>query len=160
MNTDPTQPAHTDARRALWGWSPTDLPADTTWKRRVDRVLPRTGGGVLLYFLAVVLALNLAGLLPRRPELVVVGLSAAAAGTWCAVNFWRCRHAHCLVGGVAWPALAAFCFVEAGLGRTLIGGDEALVFTAILVAAVAVEAGWVCARGTNAIRPRASGRVC
>lgn len=159
MDTNLARPPYRRSRRALCGWSPADLPADTAWKRRVDRYVPRTGVGVALYFLAIVVALNVSGLLPRRPELVVVGLSAAAAGVWCAINFWRCRHAHCIVGGVAWPALAAFCFVEAGLGRTLVGGDEGLVFVAILVAAIALEAVWVCGRGTNAIGPRVSSRV-
>lgn len=160
MNTDSTPAPPVEPRRALWGWSPADLPADTAWKRRADRCLPRTGVGVALYFLAIVVGLNVSAVLPRRPELVVVGLCAAAAGAWCAVNFWRCRHAHCLVGGAAWPALAVFCFAEAGLGRTLIGGDEGLVFSGILVAAIALEAVWTCVRGTNALSPRVSGRVC
>ena len=30
-----------DNRRALFGWSPPDLPADTAVKRHVDRLLPR-----------------------------------------------------------------------------------------------------------------------
>ena len=30
-------------RSALWGWSPPDLPADTPLKRRIDRLMPRTG---------------------------------------------------------------------------------------------------------------------
>ncbi|MEA2504692.1 MAG: hypothetical protein QOG36_1735, partial [Actinomycetota bacterium] len=25
------------------------------------------------------------------------GLAGLAAGTWCGLNFWRCRQAHCLV---------------------------------------------------------------
>lgn len=123
-------------------------------------MLPRSGVGCALYFLVIIMALSASGVLPRRPELVVTGLCALAAGAWCANNFWRCRHVHCLVGGAAWPALAAFCFVEAGLGRTLIAGDEGIVFASILVAAFAVEAVWVCTRGTNAFGPRVTGRAC
>lgn len=159
-STNVTPPASSSPRRALWGWSPADLPANTSWKRRVDRYLPRTGVGVALYFLTIAVAMNASAMLPRRAELVVIGLSAAAAGAWCALNYWRCRHAHCLAGGVAWPALGAFCFVEAGLGRTLIAGDEGLVFVAILVAAIALEAAWSCARGSNAIGSRGIGGVC
>lgn len=160
MNADRTPSPPFDSRRALWGWSPADLPADTSWKRRVDRYLPRTGVGAALYFLAIVVAINVSAVLPRRLELVVVGLCAAAAGAWCALNFWRCRHAHCLVGGIGWPGLAVLCFVEAGLGRTVIAGDEGLVFSGVLAAAIVLEAGWTCARGTNVISPRGGGRVC
>jgi hypothetical protein len=42
-------------------------------------------------------------------------------------------------------------FTEAGLGRSLIGGDEQLVFLAVLAAAVAFEVAWRCARGTSAV---------
>lgn len=160
MSSDATQPVSRASKSALWGWSPADLPANTSWKRRVDRYLPRTGVGVALYFVAIAVAMNASALLPRRAELVGIGLSVLAAGAWCALNYWRCRHVHCLVGGVAWPPLAALCFVEAGLGRTLIAGDEGLVFLGILVAAIALEGIWCCARGTNAIGWRGRGRIC
>lgn len=159
-STDTVQPAAPSRDRALWGWSPADLPANTLWKRRVDRYLPRTGVGVALYFLAIAVAMNASALLPRRAELVVIGISVLAASAWCGLNYWRCRHVHCLVGGVAWPPLAALCFVEAGLGRTLIAGNEGLVFLGILVAAIALEAIWSSARGSNAIGSRGAGRVC
>ena len=147
MNTT-SEPVPVPTRRALWGCSPRDLPADTAWKRRVDRFVPRSGVGVALYFGAVFIALNLAPLAPRRGELTMVGLAALA-------DFWRCRHAHCLVGGLAWPALAALSFVEAGLGRSLIAGDEQVIFAGILVASLLLEGMWCCTRGTNAITSRA-----
>src|SRR5215467_3505024 len=83
--------------RAMCGWSPSALPADTAAKRWVDRVHPRTGLPMFAYFAGVVLLLGLAAVLPQRPALVVDALAAFAAATWCGANFWRCRHAHCLV---------------------------------------------------------------
>jgi hypothetical protein len=71
---------------ALWGWSPPLLPADTPLKRRIDRLMPRTGFPVAIYYGAVVALLALAGILPRRPGLAVDGLAALAAGSWCALK--------------------------------------------------------------------------
>src|SRR5438477_9535813 len=78
--------------RALFGWSPPTLPADTALKRRVDALMPRTGVALVLFYAAVIALLNI-GLvlpLPRRLDLFAVGLASLAAGGWCAVNFWRC----------------------------------------------------------------------
>ena len=60
--------------RALFGWSPPDLPADTTLKRRADRLLPRTGIPAVLYCAVVVGLLFLAPNLPERGNLAVDGL--------------------------------------------------------------------------------------
>lgn len=137
--------------RAFWGWSPPPLAADTPQKRRVDRLLPRTGLPLLLYFATVIGLLKLAPLLPRPLELAVDGAAALAAGGWCGLNFWRCRHAHCLISGAGWLGLSLLAFVEAGLGRSLIGGDEQLVFLGVLVVALVVECAWYLATGTNAL---------
>jgi len=142
--------------RALFGWSPPPLPADTALKRRVDALLPRSGVRLVIFFAVVVVLLNVGAVLPKRLDLVAVGLASLAAGGWCAVNFWRCRHAHCVVTGAGWLALAGFAFVEAGLGRSLIHGDEALVFLAVLAAGLVVEGWWYAVRGTNAISPRST----
>ncbi len=136
---------------ALWGWSPPPLPADTEGKRRVDRVLPRSGLTVVLFFAAVVALLNVGLFLPARADLAATGLASLAAGSWCALNFWRSRHAHCAVTGAGWLALAAFAFVEAGLGHSLIHGDEGLVFLAVLGVGLLFEGAWYVARRTNAI---------
>jgi hypothetical protein len=105
--------------------------------------------------IAVVVALlNVAPLLPVRGELAVDGLAALTGGGWCLLNFWRCRHAHCLATGPGWLALSLFAFAEAGLGRSLIAGDEQLVFLGILAAALLFEAAWWLARRTNAVPPR------
>ncbi len=104
----------------------------------------------------VVVLLNVGAVLPKRLDLVAVGLASLAAGGWCAVNFWRCRHAHCVVTGAGWLALACFAFVEAGLGRSLIHGDEALLFLGVLGVGLVVEGGWYAVRGTNAISPRST----
>jgi len=139
---------------ALWGWSPPRLPADTPAKQVVDRVLPSTGFPALAYFAAVVVLLNLAPHLPTRGELALDGLAALAGGGWCAANFWRCRHAHCLITGTGWLALSGFAFVEAIMGRSVIGGNEQIVFLAVLAAGIAFEVAWRIARGTNAVTAR------
>ena len=113
--------------------------------------MPRTGVPVVLYYGAVVALLTLAGILPMRPGLAVDALAAMAAGSWCALNFWRCRHAHCAVSGAGWLGLALLSFVEAGLGRSVIGGNEQPVFLGVLGAALAFESIWCLTRGTNAI---------
>jgi hypothetical protein len=138
-------------RRALWGWSPPDLPADTALKRRADRLLPRTGWAAVLYSAAVVGLLILAPYLPERGNLAADGLAALAAAAWCGLNFWRCRHAHCVVTSTGWAALSVLAFIEAFLGRSLIGGNEQPVFLAVLAAAVLFEAAWRLAHGGNSV---------
>lgn len=140
--------------RALWGWSPPVLPADTPVKRRVDRLMPRTGGAAILFVAGLIALLNVAPRLPKSGELALDGFVALAAASWCGLNFWRCRHAHCLVTSAGWLVLGAFSFVEAGLGRSLIHGDEQLVFLAVLVAALGFEGAWYVTHGTNAVAGR------
>jgi hypothetical protein len=143
--------------RALFGWSPPTLPADTTLKRWVDAIMPSTGLPLVAFYTAVAILLNVGLLLPKRLDLLSIGVASLAAGSWCAVNFWRCRHAHCLITGPSWLALAGFALVEAGLGRSLMRGDEALAFLGILAAGLAFECVWFCATGTHAIGPRFRG---
>jgi hypothetical protein len=145
--------AREEAGRALWGWSPPPRPADTPLARQVDRLLLRTGVSCALYIVGVVALLGLAPHLPTRADLAVVGLAALAAGSWCVLNFWRCRHAHCVIDGVGWLGLALLAFVEAGLGHSVIGGHEQSVFLGVLVVALAFEGVWRLARGTNAVVP-------
>jgi hypothetical protein len=141
--------------RALCGWSPPSLPADSEMKRRVDRI--RLGNAVTVGVVVLVVALlNVAAHLSVRPALVVDGLTGLAAGAWCSLNYWRCRHAHCLVTGPGWLAFGAFAFAEAGIGHSLIHKYEQPVFMGILGLAVFFEIGWYLARRTNAIS--ASGR--
>lgn len=140
-----------EGRRALFGWSPPDLPADTALKRRADRLLPRSGWAAALYCVAVIALLNLAPHLPERGNLAVDGLAALAAAAWCGLNFWRCRHAHCLVTSTGWTALSLLAFTGAALGRSLIDGYEQPVFLVVLAAAIVFELAWHLARGSNAI---------
>ncbi len=137
--------------RALCGWSPASLPADTPLKRAVDRYLPLTGVPSIAFFLTVAGMLLVAGLLPRRPQLALDAITFLAGGGWCALNFWRCRHAHCLVDGVGWLALSVFTFGEAIAGRSFIHGDEQLIFLAVLLLSVMFELVWSATRGTNAL---------
>ena len=65
--------------RALCGWSPPSLPADSTMKRRVDRV--RLGNLAAASVVVVVVGLlNIAAHLPVRPALVeaIIGHSLIA----------------------------------------------------------------------------------
>ena len=146
--------AEEEARRALWGWSPAARPAATPLQRRVDRILPRTGVSCVLYFLAVIALLGIAPHLPGRADLAVDGLAALGAGSWCGLNFWRCRQAHCVVNEVGWLGLALLAFVGAGLGHSVIGGYEQPVFVGVFVTALAFEGVWRAARGTNAVTAR------
>jgi hypothetical protein len=147
--------AEEEGGRALWGWSPPARPASTRLERQVDRIFPRTGVPCALYLLAVIALLSIAPHLPTRAELAVDGLAALAAGSWCAANFWRCRHAHCVIDGIGWLGLALLAFAEAGLGHSIIGGHEQAVFLGVLIVALAFEGVWRLARGTNAVMPRA-----
>ncbi|MGH7610906.1 MAG: hypothetical protein ACREN4_02690 [Candidatus Dormibacteria bacterium] len=136
--------------RALCGWSPPSRAADTPWKRRVDVL--RVGPVPLVVMLVAVIGLlNLAAYLPIRPALSVYALLGLAAGGWCCLNFWRCHHVHCLVSGPGWLAFALFAAVESALGRSLIGGDEEIVFLGILGIAVVFEAVWYVGHRTNAM---------
>ncbi|MGH9298455.1 MAG: hypothetical protein ACRDZT_00895 [Acidimicrobiales bacterium] len=136
--------------RALCGWSPQPLPADTALKRRVDRVLVGNLPAIVMVA-AVVAFLNIAPHLPIRAGLAVDGIAALFGGGWCSLNFWRCRHAHCLVTGFGWLALGVFVFVEAGIGHSIIGGYEQPVFLGVLAIALIFECGWYHARHTNAV---------
>ncbi|MGH8994556.1 MAG: hypothetical protein ACRDYB_00705 [Acidimicrobiales bacterium] len=136
--------------RALCGWSPPSLPADSDMKRHVDRI--RLGNVAAVSVVVVVVGLlNVAAHLSVQPALVVLGMAGLVAGGWCSLNFWRCRHAHCLVTGPGWLAFGVLALVEAGLGHSLIGGYEEPVFLAILAVAVLFEVSWYLGRRTNAI---------
>jgi hypothetical protein len=138
--------------RASKGWSPPSLPADTQLKRLVDRFLPRAGMPVVVFFAVAIGTLSLASLVSNpAAELVLEGSTALAAGGWCALNFWRCRHAHCLVTGVGWLGLSLLAFMEAGLGRNVIGGYERGPFVVVLVIGCVFEAAWQITHGTNAM---------
>jgi uncharacterized membrane protein YhaH (DUF805 family) len=105
-----------------------------------------------LAMVAVVTVLfSLAARVPERQAIALDGLAALLAGGVCSANFWRCRHAHCVVTGGGWLALSVVAFAGAASGHSLIGGWEQLVFLAILVVSLIVEAAWYLARGTNAI---------
>ena len=136
--------------RALCGWSPPSIPADSDLKRRVDRIW--LGNLAAVSVLVVVVGLlNVAGHLSDQPSLVVVGLDGLAAGGWCSLNFWRCRHAHCLITGPGWLAFGVFALVEAVLGHSLIAGYEQPVFMGILAVAVIFEICWYLGCHTNAV---------
>jgi hypothetical protein len=141
--------------RALCGWSPPSLTADTALKRRVDLI---RGGNVAAVGIVIVVVglLNLAAHLSVRPALVVVGPAGLAAGGWCSLNFWPCRHAHCVITGPGWLAFGLFALAEASLGHSLIAGYEQPVFVGILGVAVLFELVWYAVRRTNAIASMAA----
>jgi hypothetical protein len=129
------------------------LPADTPAKSRADRLLPRSGWPSVAYFAAVIGLLGLAQALPAPAYLVLDAAAFLAGGTWCALRFWRSRQAHCLLTGGGWLLLALFTSAEAASGHSIIGGDEQLVFLAVLAAGLVFEAIWYLVRHDNALRP-------
>jgi hypothetical protein len=143
--------------RAGRAWTAPVLPADTPAKRRVDHLLPRRGWPAVAYFTAVIGLLGFAQILPAPAYLVVDAAAFLAAGNWCALNFWRCRQGHCLLTGSGWLLLAVFAFAEAGLGQSLIGGDEQLVFLAILAIGAAFEGLWYLVHRSTAVTPPRTG---
>jgi hypothetical protein len=50
-------------------------------------------------------------------------------------------------------ALAVFTFAEVALGRSVIGGDEPLVFLVVLGMGLVFEAGWHLRQDTNSLGP-------
>jgi hypothetical protein len=80
--------------RSAWGWSSLPHAAESRLKRVADRLRPRTGRPLAARYAMVLALIALAVPLPVRGALVVDALAAAAAGGWCAVNFWRCGHTH------------------------------------------------------------------
>ena len=134
------------------------LPADTAVKHRVDRLLPRWGWPAVAYFAVVAGLFGLAQNLPAPAYLAVDATAFAAGGVWCALNFWRCRQAHCLLTGSGWLLLALFAAAEAGVGHSLISGDEQLVFLAILAIGLGFEAIWYLKHRTNAVTNRPAGQ--
>jgi hypothetical protein len=136
--------------RALCGWSPPPLAANTLLKARVDRLLVGYAPTVALVA-SIVLLFNLVPLVPVRAGLGLDGFAGVVGGTWCSLNFWRCRHAHCLVTGVGWLVYSAFLVVEVALGHSVVAGDEQLGFMGILGAGLIFEVGWYLLRGNNAL---------
>ena len=136
---------------------PPVLPADTSVKRRVDHLLPRTGLPAIAYFATVIGLLGLAQTLPSPAYLAVDALAFLAGGSWCALNFWRCRQAHCLITGAGWLLLALFAAAEAGRGHSLIGGDEQLVFLGTLAVILIFEAIWYLLHHGNAVTSAQTG---
>src|SRR5262249_18522433 len=141
------------APRSQRAWPPPLLPANTPIKRRVDHLRPRTGLPAVAYFAAVIGLLGLAQILPAPAYLAVDAVAFLAGGSWCALNFWRSRQAHCLLTRSRWLLLALFAAAEAGLGRSLIGGDEQLVFLGILAIGLIFEGAWYLVHRDNAVTP-------
>src|SRR5215471_11667219 len=129
------------------------LPADIAVKHRVDRFLPRWGWPAVAYFAVVAGLFGLAQNLPAPAYLAVDATAFAAGGVWCALNFWRCRQAHCLLTGSGWLLLALFAAAEAGVGHSLIGGDEQLAFLGILAIGFIFEGAWYLIHRDNAVTP-------
>src|SRR5258708_9820861 len=79
--------------RALWGWSPPDRAADTAMKRRIDRLLPRSGIACAAWFAVVIGLLSLAPHLSLRAGLAADGVAPLAGGARGGLHFWLCPDA-------------------------------------------------------------------
>lgn len=143
--------AATGCGKGAPGWSPPDLPADTSVKRWLDRLLPRTGMPSVLFWAAVIALLLVAPHLSVRLELAVDGLAGLAGSAWCGTNFWRCRHAHCVVTSGGWGALALLAFVAAGLELGGVAGFWQLAFLGVFAVGLAFEGIWYLFHRTNAV---------
>ena len=124
--------------------SPPSKPRDSRATQIVDHVLPR-GTWRCVFFVAIAVGVGV-------PNLLIGAVVTVTASTYCLLNFWRCREAHCIVSGTGWAALAVFEFVEVAHGHSLIHGDESLVFLVILALAIAFEVYWRVRHGTNAVK--------
>jgi hypothetical protein len=130
--------------------SPPQLSGDTQAKRFADRLLP-SGLWLCLFFAAIAIGVFASPHLPLRAGLALGAIATLAASTYCLLNFWRCREAHCIVSGTGWALLALFEFAELGVGRSLIDRSEGLVFLIVLGLALGFEAVWWLRYGTNAV---------
>ena len=137
---------------------PPSLQQDTR-VRLIDKLL-FTGVGRCAFFVLVAAGIIVAPLLGLRAGLALDAVTTFAAAAWCVRNFARCREAHCVVTGYGWTALAVVEVAELVLGRSLLMGDEGLVFVAILVVGIVFEVVWRLRHGTNAlITPDATRRA-
>lgn len=118
---------------------------------RIDPILP-TGAWRCAFFIAIAVGISAAGQLPTTPGLALGAATTLVASSYCLLNFWRCRQAHCIISGTGWAALGLFATAETALGHSLIHRNEGAAFVAILVIAVAFEAFWRTGHGTNALR--------
>ncbi|MGC2191780.1 MAG: hypothetical protein WA751_05550 [Candidatus Dormiibacterota bacterium] len=130
--------------------SPPQLSGDTRSKRFTDRLLPR-GLWLCLFFALIAIGVSAAPHLPLRAGLALGSVTTLLASTYCLLNFWRCREAHCIVSGTGWALLALFEFAELGVGRSLIDRSEGLAFLIVLALAYAFEATWRLRYGTNSV---------
>lgn len=129
---------------------PPQLSGDGQAKRFADRVLPR-GLWLCLFFAMIAIGLFASQHLPVLAGLALGAITTLAASTYCLLNFWHCREAHCIVSGTGWALLALFEFGELGVGRSLIDRSESLAFLLILALAFAFEAVWRLRYGTKAV---------
>ncbi|HEY7279103.1 MAG TPA: hypothetical protein VH594_24260 [Trebonia sp.] len=140
--------------RSSRGWSLPLRAAESRLKRAADGLRSRSGRPLAARYAMVIALIALAAPLPVRGTLIVAALAAAAAGGWCAVNFWRCGHAHYAATGGGWLALALFSVSEAAEAaddRSVIDGHEGIVLLAILALAVTLETLWCTVRHANAV---------
>ena len=103
------------------------------------------------------LPIGLASRLPLRADLTVSGIAIGGGGR-CSANFWRCRHAHCVVTGAGWLVLAGIELAGAVLGHSLLGRFGGVAFLAVLALGVLFELGWSLRTGSHAITPRSEHR--
>lgn len=150
MTHERADPALRRVRNIPLACSPPRLPANTRPERFADRLLP-TGAGQWIFFAVVAVGIGAAPHMPTRSRLALDAVVTIAASSWCLVNFWRCREAHCVVSGYGWATLGLLEVIELALDRSLIRGTEGLVFVAILFAALVFQCVWRARSGTNAL---------
>jgi hypothetical protein len=124
------------------------------WHRAADRFLILSRSAVVPVFAALAFLASFAGnqLSGRAAGLPMVAYFLAV-GSWCAVNFARCREAHCLITGIGFAALAAATAISAGLDRDW-RGPLWIAALAVLAAGALFETGWTARHGRDAVGNR------
>lgn len=136
-----------------WGSSAPAGPAAVTTRQRAADRYRATAAVAFRGRLAIPVAAGVAlvsFLLPPSGGLALAGVYFLAAGTYCALNLWRCREAHCAVTSIGWSlcGLLAFAAIAAEVHWL---GPLWVAYLAISLIGWAFEATWSSRHGNNVL---------
>lgn len=117
--------------------------------RVIDRyrtlMAPFVRGCTGLCFALIVFAL--ASSLPPEAGLLLGSSWCLWAGSYCLVNYWRCRETHCMVTGPGWLAVGLVGVISAASGMWF--SRNAVLDAAVLVVLLGYGLEWVWAAATH-----------
>lgn len=90
-------------------------------------------------------------LLPLSGGLALTGVYFLAIGSYCGVNVWRCREAHCAITSIGWSLLGLLALAVIAPGLQWLGPLWG-VFLAIGLVGYAFEAAWSSRHSSNILR--------